>query len=383
MSEYQYVAFRAVDKPVSGKNLEFMERQSSRARITPWSFENEYHYANFRGDALEMLRRGYDVHLHYANFGTRNLYIRLPTGFPDAPAAKPYLLSDLINFHKDKNGTGGTLAIEPFFESDYVEQIGDLEGLFKDLINLRAEILDGDLRPLYLAHLACCLDCNHDPEEETEGPVPAGLKELTGAQAALADYLGLDRYIIAAAAEKSPPLPTRKHEAQYADWIRCQPNDMKDEWLSRILKDGASMVRPEMLELFRSSLDAPTWPTHTADRIVADLLQKAEEIAEIEMQKRAEATARKRAKLLADMKANPKATMQRSKELAESGGSDAYRQIAELLADLREALSGTANEGLAEEQAERLRSQFPTRRNLVAALRNQGFLPKATKVRGA
>ena len=44
MSEYQYVAFRAIDAPVSEKNLKFMRQQSSRAEITPLSFENEYHF---------------------------------------------------------------------------------------------------------------------------------------------------------------------------------------------------------------------------------------------------------------------------------------------------------------------------------------------------
>jgi hypothetical protein len=37
MSEYQYVAFLAIDGPVSDENLEFMREQSSRAEITPWS----------------------------------------------------------------------------------------------------------------------------------------------------------------------------------------------------------------------------------------------------------------------------------------------------------------------------------------------------------
>src|SRR5437016_10919917 len=90
MSEYQCIGFRAIDGPVSEKNLEFMRRQSSRAEITPWSFDNEYHYGDFGGDAEEMLRRGYDVHLHYANFGIRKLMIRLPNGLPDAKAAEPY-----------------------------------------------------------------------------------------------------------------------------------------------------------------------------------------------------------------------------------------------------------------------------------------------------
>ena len=78
MSEYQVVAFRAIDAPVSEKNLEYMRRQSSRAEITPWTFDNEYHFGDFRGKADEMLRRGYDLHLHYANFGIRRLMIRLP-----------------------------------------------------------------------------------------------------------------------------------------------------------------------------------------------------------------------------------------------------------------------------------------------------------------
>jgi len=74
MSEYQYVAFRAVDRPVSSKNLAYMNQQSTRAEITPWSFTNEYHYGDFGGNYKEMLRRGYDIYLHYASFGTRDLF---------------------------------------------------------------------------------------------------------------------------------------------------------------------------------------------------------------------------------------------------------------------------------------------------------------------
>src|SRR5438876_1799767 len=100
MSEYQYVAFRAIDSPVTEKNLEYMRRQSSRAEITPWSFDNEYQYGDFGGNAVEMLRRGYDLHLHYANFGIRKLLIRLSQGLPDFQAAKPYLGEDSLQFLK-------------------------------------------------------------------------------------------------------------------------------------------------------------------------------------------------------------------------------------------------------------------------------------------
>lgn len=177
MSEYQFIAFRAIDGPLSDKNLAFMRKQSSRAEVTRWSFENEYHYGDFRGDAEEMLRRGYDFHLHYANFGIRKLLIRLPNGLSNA--AKPYLTEDSFQFSKDKQGQAGILSLSPFHESGDLDDLWDLDEWFERLVPLRTEILGGDLRPLYLAHLAACCDDGHDPAETVEAPVPAGLNALT------------------------------------------------------------------------------------------------------------------------------------------------------------------------------------------------------------
>lgn len=143
MSEYQYVAFRAIDGPVSEKNLAYMRRQSSRAEITPWSFDNEYHFGDFHGDALEMLRRGYDLHLHYANFGIRTLMIRLPSGLPDPEAARPYLDEEGLRFVTDKRGPGGILCIEPYHEPGDLDELWDIDELLDRLAPLRAEILDG------------------------------------------------------------------------------------------------------------------------------------------------------------------------------------------------------------------------------------------------
>src|SRR5271166_6128123 len=98
MSEYQYVGFRAIDGPLSEQTLEIMRRQSSRAEITPRSFDSDYHYGDFRGNAAEMLRRGYDVHLHYANYGIRKLMIRFPDGLPNAQACENYFEKDEFSF---------------------------------------------------------------------------------------------------------------------------------------------------------------------------------------------------------------------------------------------------------------------------------------------
>ena len=80
LSEFQFVAFRAVDRPLTARELAYARNESSRAEITRWSFENEYHFGDFRGDADGLLRHGYDAHLHYANFGVRKIALRLPVG---------------------------------------------------------------------------------------------------------------------------------------------------------------------------------------------------------------------------------------------------------------------------------------------------------------
>lgn len=82
MSEFQFVEFRAIDRPLSDHQLEFMGRQSSRAEFSRWEFKVEYHYSSFRGNVDEMLRNGYDVFLTYCNDGYREIRMRLPDGFP-------------------------------------------------------------------------------------------------------------------------------------------------------------------------------------------------------------------------------------------------------------------------------------------------------------
>jgi len=377
MSEHQYVAFRAIDGPVNDKNLKYMQRQSSRAQITRWSFENEYHFGDFRGNAIEMLQRGYEIHLHYANYGIRNLYIRLPNGFPDSKAARPYIADESMQLVKDKKGRGATLVIQPFYEPGDLNELWDLSEMLERLIPLRSELLDGDLRPLYLAHLAICRDGDHDPEETPEAPVPAGLQEPTDAQLALADLYEISEALIAAAAQNSAPLPSSDDvTTQYGQWLSGQAESTKDEWLVRLLSDPSLSVRTEILTEFRKYQHKPTWPTDRAERTIAQLEAVADEIQQAADKKAAAKAARARAKKLANMAADPKPYLRKTEQLVAERSIDAYRQVSELLAELREALTDSDQSGLAERQARKLKDKNPTLRHLTAALRREGFVPK-------
>jgi hypothetical protein len=277
MSEHQYVAFRAIDSPVSEKQLKYMRRQSSRAEITPWSFDNEYHFGDFGGSAVEMLRRGYDLHLHYANFGVRTLMIRFPNGLPVEKAAAPYFEKGSLDYLRDKRGSGGILGITPFYEPDQLDDLWEFDDLLDSLVTLRGEIMNGDLRPVYLAHLAVASDGNHDPDEEREGPVPAGLTKLTNAQRALTEFYGLSDALISAAARQSPPLPKRLGSAtRPATWLKDQSEAKKTEWLARLLADPHSAVRTEILAEFQKCQAAPAWPTVRSDRTIGELIKMAD-----------------------------------------------------------------------------------------------------------
>jgi hypothetical protein len=380
MSEFQRIAFRAIDGPVSEKNLHFMRQQSTRAEITPWTFDNEYQWGDFHGNAPEMLRRGYDVYFHYANFGTRTLMIRLPRGLPDAETARPYLGNELVQLIPDKQGPGAILSIDPYYEAGELEEIWDFDELLGRLMSLRAEILDGDLRPLYLAHLAAACDNNHDPDGETEAPVPAGLKKLTDAQRALAEFYHLGDSLLAAAAEASPPLPsTTDSSANHAEWLRTQPAERKDAWLSALMADPRSPVRREMLAEFQKARNAPAWSAARTGRTITALRARAEEFHAESDRKTKEKSERDRSRRLAQMAADPAPTVRETEALVGQRGARAYEQVASLLADLRDALAGGSQSGLADEQARKLRDNHPTLRTLVSQLRRKGFLPKEGK----
>lgn len=377
MSEYQYVAFRAVDKPVEPKQLAYMRQQSSRAEITSWSFTNEYHYGDFRGDAFEMLRRGYDVHLHFTNFGTRKLLFRLPYGLTSAKVAAAYFLRDSFQFVADPRGRGGILVIDPYFDAGDHDEYWEFNDLLNLLGPLRAEILEGDLRPLYLARLAVAQDQNHDPDQTMEAPVPAGLNRLSGAQEELAAFYGLNSHLLAVAAELSQPLTTQKvPESDFATWLRKQPTATKDAWLVESVTEAGSSVKQAILNAYRSDQKLPTWPTVPGTRTVGELLRLSELKKQDAARKVKESMARERANRLAAMKVDPTPTLRETERLTKTRTSNAYEKVAEMLTELREALAGTAKAGLAEQQAQKLKKNHPTLMYLTKELRRVGFLPK-------
>src|SRR5262249_38119938 len=138
-----------------------------------------------------------------------------------------------------------------------------------------------------------------------------------------------------------PPLAASNDPRnQYTEWVRELPQATKDQWLVQWLTDPHSTVRHEILAQFRNSREAALWPTIVRGRTIAELRAEAEEIQHAADREKAAKAAKKKAKRLTEMAADPDRTLRETEKLVAQRSGDAYRQIARLLAELREALAG-------------------------------------------
>ena len=87
LSEYQYYEFQAVDRRLTEKEMAELRSVSTRGRITPTSFINEYSWGDFKGDEDAWMEKYFDAFLYLANWGTHVLKLRLPGRLLDATTA--------------------------------------------------------------------------------------------------------------------------------------------------------------------------------------------------------------------------------------------------------------------------------------------------------
>lgn len=204
MSEYQYYEFQAIDRPLTRKEQAELRALSTRAEISATRFTNVYHFGNFKGSPDKMLERYFDAHVYIANWGTRIFMLRLPRKLFDPKLAAPYVTDEwglslrttrehvILRFHVDE-------------EDSYWEDTG--EDWLAQLLPLRSELLDGDLRSLYLAWLSAV---GYLDGEETEPPVPPGLRQLSGSQQAFAEFIGIGQDLLVTVSAAGPRAPARR-----------------------------------------------------------------------------------------------------------------------------------------------------------------------------
>jgi hypothetical protein len=272
VSEYQYYEFAAIDRPLTAREQSELRSLSTRADITATRFVNTYEWGDFKGDARKLMERYFDAHLYVANWGTRQLMLRLPAS--DLDLATAYCVGDSASAWT--TGKHIVVCLTRQVEDAYDEWDLDGHGLLSSIVPTRADLAGGDLRLLYLGWLRCVQSEQLD-EDEPEPPVPAGMQTLTASLVAAAEFLCVDTDLLAAAAAGSAPaMAGEPTAAQLHAWVLGLPTHEKDIILTTLITGGDGHLRRHLLRRYREEHPAATLAT-TA-RTAGELLASADEI---------------------------------------------------------------------------------------------------------
>jgi hypothetical protein len=247
VSEYQYYEFVALDRPLTAAEVAELRSISTRAQITPTRFFNEYHWGDLKADPAELLARYFDVHVYFANWGSRRLMFRLPkpaVSLDDLRACVPGgpVTLTVTEHH---------VVLDLWSETEEPEEEWFEDGqLLASLTPLRTELLRGDRRVAYLAWLLAVQADELDPDTP-EPRVPHG---LDGPSASLVEDAG--------------------EMECFRSWVERLPAQEQQRWLLRAADNLDLTLGSALLGEFRRA--HPAVPADQG-RTVAQLLDRAEE----------------------------------------------------------------------------------------------------------
>lgn len=243
MSEYQYYEFLSIDRALSPRQVDELRRVSSRAEITPSRFTNHYDFGDFKGDPSRWMERHFDAFLYFANWGTRHVSIRVPRRFLDLRTARKYCCAR----------SASARAHGPWVILEFEAQVEDPDGLEEPngklgaIAPARAELVEGDLRLLYLGWM---LSVAAGEAEEDSGPAcPPGMRTLTGALAAFAEFMGIPAEALARAAQRSATPANER--AAFRRWVKSLAPGEKLRWLEKLVFPRGPYGRAELLAQLR------------------------------------------------------------------------------------------------------------------------------------
>jgi hypothetical protein len=296
MSEYQYYEFISVDHPLNDKDMQALRNLSSRAQITPSSFVNEYHWGDFKGNPLKLVEKYFDAFLYVANWGTRWMMLKVPRNLVDVDLVKQYCPGDGAVVHEK----GDHLIFEFNSETeDYEWEEG--EGWLSSLISLRADILHGDYRSLYLAWLFC-VQMEEMEDDELEPPVPPNLADLNAPLKSFVDFMRIDTDLVAVAAETSISEDRHTDPKALKTWIHNLPASEKNDILFRLIEAPSPHLGAELKQRFQQAGSAKAGSDIDKQlRSVLDLMSRAEKYAIERKRRAAEKKAREQARKKKEM----------------------------------------------------------------------------------
>lgn len=335
MSEYQYYEWQTVDRLLTEDEQQAVRNLSSHIEVSSARAVVTYSYGSFKHDPRQVLARFFDAHLYLANWGSRRLMFRFPSGLVSRDMIEPHCVQDRITFR--------TVNAFDILDMDLSEEEGggwiEGEGSLSGLIPLRNDILQGDYRAVYLAWLKAMSVRDgylpRDPKSSVSKPpvpaIPAGLKQLTPALKRFVEQFDVPACLVEAAAEHSPEL-AETVATDFRPLVARLPREECDRFLCRFAQ-GDATVGMELKKQLLAMVPRPP-ATSGPGRSIGELLKRAEAI-ETARKRRQEQEARRKheaeMRALADHEAE---TWQQVSSLVDLKQTKSYDEAVQLLAKL-------------------------------------------------
>ena len=333
MSEYQYYEWQTIDRPLNASEQREVDGLSSHMdTVTSTQAIVTYSWGDFKHDPQKVLLKYFDAFLYDSNFGSRTLMFRLPKTLVDVPSIQPYLFEDRIML--EEHGKYFILEIQIGEDSDSFEWV-ESDSVLGQLTPLREQLLQGDTRMLYLAWLkAISMGDPEVTEEESEPPVPAGLKHLNASLQAFAEFFEIDSHLISAAAVSSKKAESSP-EPDLRSAIAKLTREESDTHLLQIVRGEPGAVLSLKKRLAQLSGGTPSAQSQST-RTAGELFEQAEKI-EMEADRKArEEAERKRIQRLEKLAQEEETTWTSVENLLGQKRGSAYDDATKLLVDLRD-----------------------------------------------
>jgi len=367
MSEYQYYEFRAVDRPLTDLEQSELRKLSTRATISAYHFSNVYHWGHFKGSPDEMVERYFDAHLYVANWGVRRLVLRLPARHFDLQRASPYLEGNRPPLRR----TGDQVILRFEVDEAWSEDLQG-EGWLTSLLPLRQELLSGDLRSLYLGWLARAALGQLSADEE-EPPVPAGLRSLSSALTALADFLLIPPELLEVAARASAAAEEPVPREELETWVQALPAPEKDALLLRLIDKAGATPGLELRHRFQAGQARTTEKVPPRPRTVGELLRDAVALQQAKERQEKERQAAAREKALEAIAARGSAAWEQVDQLFATRRPTDHAAGVRLLVDLREVARRQGTEAEFTRRLGQLRERNARRAGLISRMDKEGL----------
>lgn len=379
MSEYQYLEFLAVDRPLTAREMDHLRGISTRAQITPVSFINEYSWGGLKADPRDFMRRFFDAHVFISNWGDAIFMVRLPREAIDQKTLKAFCTSPHLEFEKLPEHWLLTWSLGETENYDRFGYVDEGPGLMTLLAPLREELLRGDLRSLYIGWLRAVTTEETDPDDLEPLP-PNGLNQLTAAQQALAEFLEVDIDLLAGVGADSQANNTGTEDDAALDaWLDSLPKTEVKGYLRQML-DGQGANAERTLKRRHAAWQEQAAPTKGVCRSVAELWQLAEQakglrlIEEAQARQQAEAERkRQRDTRLTKLAADFLRAWKTAHDDANKGHAHAYDAACRQLVDLRDAYSQYSTLAVFQKEFQKYMAEHSRRRALVQRLVKAGL----------